>query len=66
MTTTGILESFVEMTPDAPKRTFRLAFLSSLTPRAPRRLTICSRSSEAFSPMPPAMTIASAPPTSVL
>ncbi len=61
MMTTGTLESLVEITISLPRTLF--AFLSSLTPRAARRFTMRSRTSDEFSPMPPVITIASAPPT---
>ena len=64
MMTTGILESLVEITATLPRTLF--AFLSSLIPSAPRRRTMRSRTSLEFSPMPPVITIASAPPITVL
>ena len=64
ITTTGIFESFVEMTIVSPR--FAFAFLSTLMPSAPRRFRMRSRTSVEFSPMPPVRTIASAPPMTVL
>ena len=63
--TTGILEAFVERTATTPWA-FLFAALSSLMPSAPRRLMMRSRTSVEFSPMPPVMMIASAPPITVL